>query len=128
METIDTATACARLADDKKGKDILVLKLSGLTDITDYFVLASGTSERHIKTIVDSVTKGMKEEGIRPHTIEGYYEGRWAVIDYQSVIVHVFLENLRELYDLESLWIEAERYRLNKENKELEVENEKTRT
>jgi len=128
LETIDTATACARLADDKKGKDILVLKLSGLTDITDYFVLASGTSERHIKTIVDSVTKGMKEEGIRPHTIEGYYEGRWAVIDYQSVIVHVFLENLRELYDLESLWIEAERYRLNKENKELEVENEKTRT
>ena len=128
METIDTATACARLADEKKGKDILVLQLSGLTDITDYFVLASGTSERHIKTIVDSVTKGMKEGGIRPHTIEGYYEGRWAVIDYQSVIVHIFLENLRELYDLESLWIEAERYRLNKENKELEVENEKTRT
>ena len=128
METIDKATACARLADEKKGKDILVLKLSGLTDITDYFVLASGTSERHIKTVVDSVTKGMKEEGIRPNTIEGYYEGRWAVIDYQSVIVHVFLENLRELYDLESLWIEAERYRLNKENKELEVENEKTRT
>ncbi len=128
METIDTVTACARLADEKKAKDILVLKLSGLTDITDYFVLASGTSERHIKTIVDSVTKGMKEEGIRPHTIEGYYEGRWAVIDYQNVIVHVFLENLRELYDLESLWIEAERYRLNKENKDLEVENEKTRT
>ncbi|HNS14152.1 MAG TPA: ribosome silencing factor [Syntrophorhabdaceae bacterium] len=128
MKTIDKATACARLADEKKGKDILVLRLGGLTDITDYFVLASGTSERHIKTVVDSVTKGMKEEGIRPNTIEGYYEGRWAVIDYQSVIVHVFLESLRELYDLESLWIEAERYRLNKENKELEVENEKTRT
>jgi len=128
LKTIDKATACARLADEKKGKDILVLRLGGLTDITDYFVLASGTSERHIKTVVDSVTKGMKEEGIRPNTIEGYYEGRWAVIDYQSVIVHVFLESLRELYDLESLWIEAERYRLNKENKELEVENEKTRT
>lgn len=82
METIDTVTACARLADEKKAKDILVLKLSGLTDITDYFVLASGTSERHIKTIVDSVTKGMKEEGIRPHTIEGYYEGRWPVFEY----------------------------------------------
>ncbi|HOE16935.1 MAG TPA: ribosome silencing factor [Syntrophorhabdaceae bacterium] len=128
MKTIDTAAACARLADEKKAKDILVLELIGLTDITDYFVLASGTSERHIKTIVDSVTKGMKEEGVRPYTTEGYYEGRWAIIDYQNVIVHVFLENLRELYDLESLWIEAERYRLNKENKDLEVENEKTRT
>jgi ribosome-associated protein len=128
LKTIDIVTACAGLADEKKAKDILVLKLSGLTDITDYFLLTSGTSERHIKTIVDSVTKSMKEKGIRPYSTEGYYEGRWVVIDYQNVIVHVFLESLRELYDLESLWIEAERYRLKKENKELEVENEKTRT
>ena len=61
--------------------------------------------------------------GVRPYSLEGYDQGRWVIIDYQNVIVHVFLEPLRELYDLESLWIEAKRYTINRENKRLEVEN-----
>ncbi len=87
----------------------MLLDLSDLTDIADVFVIASGTSERHVKTISDSIEQGMKEKGAKPLSVEGYEEGRWVIMDYGDVIVHVFLESLRELYDLESLWIEARR-------------------
>lgn len=123
VEIIDKVTACAGFADEKKAKNVVALELFGLTDVADYFLLASGTSERHVRTIAESVETGMKQMGIKPYSLEGHDEGRWVIIDYRSVIVHVFLEPLRELYDLESLWIEAPRYRLNKENKHLEVEN-----
>jgi ribosome-associated protein len=123
MEILEKAQACAQFSDEKKAKDIVVLELIGLTDIADYFVLATGTSERHVKTIAESVETGMKEAGVKPFLLEGYDEGRWVIIDYQNVIVHVFTESLRELYDLESLWIEAKRYKLDKGNKLLGVEN-----
>jgi ribosome-associated protein len=123
MKILEKAQACAQFSDEKKAKDIVVLELIGLTDIADYFVLATGTSERHVKTIAESVETGMKEVGVKPFLLEGYDEGRWVIIDYQNVIVHVFTESLRELYDLESLWIEAKRYKLDKGNKLLGVEN-----
>ncbi|OPY75982.1 MAG: Ribosomal silencing factor RsfS [Syntrophorhabdus sp. PtaU1.Bin153] len=123
MEIIEKVTACAEFADEKKARDVVALELVGLTDVADYFLVASGTSERHVRTIAESVETGMKEMGIRPYSLEGHDEGRWVIIDYQNVIVHVFLEPLRELYDLESLWIEAPKYRFNRENKHLEVEN-----
>lgn len=122
-KTLKEAQACAQFSDEKKAKDIVVLELMGLTDIADYFVLASGTSERHVKTIAESVEEGMKGIGVKPFSLEGYDEGRWVIIDYQNVIVHVFVESLRELYDLESLWIEAKRYKFNKGNKLSEVKN-----
>lgn len=121
------AGVCGKLADEKKAKDIVVLKLADLTDVADYFVITSGTSERHVRTIADSVAMGMKERGVKSFSLEGYKEGRWIIIDYRSVIVHVFLESLRELYDLESLWIEAKRYRIENENKQAEVEHEEKR-
>ncbi len=109
MDTQDKAHESGRLAVEKKAKDVILLDLSDLTDIADIFVIASGTSERHVKTISDSIEKGMKEEGVKPLSVEGNEEGRWVIMDYGDVIVHVFLESLRELYDLESLWIEARR-------------------
>lgn len=113
-----------RYADEKKGLDISVIELKGLTDIADYFVIVSGTSERHVRTIAEHVEKSMKdEEGIRPYSMEGHEQGRWVIIDYQNVIVHIFLDQLRELYDLESLWIEAKRFRIERENTQQEVEN-----
>lgn len=123
MDTLEKAQACARFADEKKAKDIVVLELIGLTDIADYFVLATGTSERHVRTIAEAVEVGMKEAGVKPFSLEGHDEGRWVIIDYQNVIAHIFIESLRELYDLESLWIEAKRYTLKKGNKFLGVEN-----
>jgi len=117
MEAIDKAKACSRYAEEKKANDILMLELQGLTDIADYFVLANGTSERHVKTLSEHIETSMKGDGIKPFSVEGYNDGRWVIIDYRDVIVHLFLEPLRELYDLESLWIEAKNCRLEKENK-----------
>jgi len=124
MKPGDMVETCGRLADDKKALDVVIMDLTGLTDIADHFVIAGGTSERHVRTIADGIREGMKKEGVRPLAVEGYDEGRWVILDYQSVIVHIFLEPLRELYDLESLWIEARRYRVKNENKNTEVGNE----
>ena len=127
MNSYDKASKCGFFAEEKKAKDGVVMELSGLTDVADYFFIASATSERHVKTIADAVEKGMKDLGIKPFSVEGYREGRWVIVDYRDVIVHVFLEELRELYDLESLWIEAKRFRIEHEIKE-EVEHEKRTT
>jgi ribosome-associated protein len=127
VDTKEKVRTCGTYADEKKAKDVLILELMGLTDIADYFLLASGTSERHVRTISEYVETNMKGIGIVPYSVEGYNDGRWVIIDYQIVIVHIFLETLRELYDLESLWIEAKRYRINKENKISGVGNEETK-
>ncbi|MDD3846456.1 MAG: ribosome silencing factor [Syntrophorhabdaceae bacterium] len=124
MKTDELVEVFGRLADDKKAIDVVIMDLSGLTDIADYFVIASGTSERHVRTIADGIREGMKQEETKPSVVEGYDQGRWIILDYQNVIVHIFLGSLRELYDLESLWIEAKRHRVKKENKNIEVGNE----
>ena len=118
----------AKLAEEKKAKEVLLLDLVGLTDIAGFFVLASGTSERHVKTAAESVQTGMKEKGMPPLSVEGYDEGRWIILDYGDVLFHAFLEPLRELYDLESLWIEAARYKTDEENKILGVDHAKGET
>jgi ribosome-associated protein len=125
MEAFEIVKICGVLAEEKKAQDVVVMELDDLTDIADYFLVASGTSERHVRTIADGVETGMKERGIKPYAVEGNRDGRWVIIDYQNVIVHIFLAQLRELYDLESLWIEAKKYRIENEKKHLEVENEK---
>jgi len=126
METLEKIKICARYAEEKKAKDILALELKGLTDITDFFLLVNGTSERHVKTISGHIETSMKGEGILPYSVEGYNEGRWVIIDYRDMIVHIFIEPLRDLYDLESLWIEAKRHRMEKEKTtNIEVDNGK---
>jgi ribosome-associated protein len=112
VETKDMAVEAGKLALEKKAKDVVVLNLTGLTDIADYFLITGGSSERHVKTISDAIEMGMKANDIRPLSIEGYDDGRWIIMDYGHTIVHVFLDELRELYDLESLWIEAKRQTL----------------
>jgi ribosome-associated protein len=112
VETKDMAVEAGKLALEKKANDVVILHLSGLTDIADYFLITGGSSERHVKTISDAIEMGMKAKDIRPLSIEGYDDGRWVIMDYGHTIVHVFLDELRELYDLESLWIEAKRQTL----------------
>ena len=112
MEAQDKARESGRLALEKKADDVLVIDLTGLTDIADAFVLATGGSERHVKTISDGIEEGMKERGLKPSSVEGYDQGRWVIMDYGDMIVHVLLEELRELYDLEGLWIEAKRLKM----------------
>jgi len=125
VEANKKALVIGKLADEKKAKGVVVLHLAGLSDITDFFVLASGTSERHVRTVAEGVQAGMKEKGMLPLSAEGFDEGRWIILDYGDVVFHAFLESLRELYDLESLWIEAPKFRTDEENKILEVEDAK---
>jgi ribosome-associated protein len=121
MRSREKALIIGKLAEEKKARDVLILDLARLTDIADFFVVASGTSDRQVRTVSESVEVGMKEKGVRPLSKEGYDEGRWIIVDYGDVVLHAFLEPLRELYDLESLWIEAARYRVDEEKKFLEV-------
>ena len=100
---------CVALAEDKKGRDIVSLKMSGLTLVCDYFLLVTAANTRQAQSISDNIELGLKEDGLQPLRIEGYRDSRWILMDLGSVVVHIFLEEEREFYDLEHLWGEAER-------------------
>ncbi|MCS7281541.1 MAG: ribosome silencing factor [Desulfobacterota bacterium] len=117
MDAFELAKTAGRLAEEKKAKDIVILELIGLTDIADYFLIASGRNERHVKTIAEHILESAKHMGIKVYSTEGVENGRWAVIDFSTVVVHLFLQPLRELYDLESLWYEAKKYTFSGEKK-----------
>jgi ribosome-associated protein len=89
---------------DHKAEDIETLDLREQTIMTDYFVVASGTSNVHIKGIVDGVLDKMRDQGQRPDRIEGYTEAKWVLVDFGDIILHVFAHEEREFYDLETLW------------------------
>ncbi|MCX8023393.1 MAG: ribosome silencing factor [Syntrophorhabdaceae bacterium] len=123
---MEKVNLCGIYAEEKKARHVVILDLKGLTDIADFFLIADGTSERHIKTICDNIEEKMEGHGLKPYSVEGYKEGRWVIMDYGDVVVHLFIESLRELYDLDSLWIEAKRYGVEKEHtRQAEVKNGK---
>ena len=90
--------------DDIKGIEIVALNVEGQTDIADHMVVASGTSNRHVKALVDNVTEKAKAAGHRPIGIEGADGGEWVLLDLQDTLVHVMLPKVREFYNLEKLW------------------------
>jgi ribosome-associated protein len=96
-------------AQEKKALNLVVLDIGPLTSFADYFVLASGTSSRHVQAVVDEIEKKLREAGTRPRHIEGYGSGEWALLDYGDFIVHVFTPDARTFYDLERLWADAHR-------------------
>ena len=106
-EVLQIAETIIAAISDKKGKDILLLEVGELLPITDYFILASGGSTTQVRAIFDGVEGKMKEQGILPLRVEGQREGRWILLDYGDVIVHVFHEEEREFYGLERLWGDA---------------------
>ena len=93
-----------KLLDDKKAKDIVMVNLENLTVIADYFIICSARSNTQVKALSDIVEEGMSKAGMEPLRAEGKQEGRWAVLDYGDVIVHIFYEETRKLYSLETLW------------------------
>jgi len=104
------AKAVRQLALDKQAEDPLILDVRGLSSITDFFVICSGTSIRHTRTIADTVSRQMKKSLKLPGShIEGMQAGSWIVIDYIDVIVHIFDEETRQIYQLEKLWGDAEK-------------------
>jgi ribosome-associated protein len=89
---------------DMKAVDVKALDVRGITDITDMMVVASGTSNRHVKSIVDRVVQRCKEAGFRPYGIEGERDGEWVLLDLHDLVLHVMLPRVREFYALEKLW------------------------
>ncbi len=102
------AAVAAKALDDKKAKDIKVLKTEGQTVLADYFVICNGTSAPHIKALVDEVDKQISEAGEVMIRREGMRSDIWVLMDFGSVIVHVFTDEARKFYNLERLWSDAE--------------------
>jgi ribosome-associated protein len=110
MDSRKLALACRELADNKKAEDIIILDVRELSSITDFFVIASGTSEPHLRAVVDEIVYELNEDyGLQPNAIDGTFQGAWIVLDYFDVIVHVMRRDVREKYDLETLWGDAPR-------------------
>ncbi len=95
--------------DEAKGKDIQAFDVREMTDITDYMIVASGTSDRHVKALADQLVDAMRDKGHRPMGVEGENTAEWILIDYGDVVAHVMREQTREFYDLEGLWSERVR-------------------
>ena len=102
------AAVAAKALDDKKAKDVMVLKTEGQTVLADYFVICNGTSSTHIKALVDEVDKQLSEAGEPPIRREGLRSDIWILMDFGCVIVHVFTDEARKFYNLERLWADAE--------------------
>ena len=104
MTPLQLSRLIATAAADKKARGIVRLDIRQKTSIADYFVICEGDTDRQVRAITDSIIEAGKSKGVRPLRIAGYDEGSWVVLDYASVIVHVFLPGERSYYDLESLW------------------------
>jgi ribosome-associated protein len=105
--SIDLARRIVELAEDRKAADIVLLDLTGLTSVADQFVICSGGSERQLEAIADGIVRGLRDEGVRPFGREGTAASHWILIDFGSVIAHVFTPPERDFYQLERHWSEA---------------------
>ena len=97
-----------RALEDLKGREIVALDVSRATSVTDYMVIASGTSDTHVRSTAQHVMEELRKEGIRVEHVEGLEQGRWVLLDYVDFVVHVFHPTLRQFYQLERLWGDAE--------------------
>jgi ribosome-associated protein len=106
----DDATLARRAAAiclENKASDVVVLDLHGVTDMTDYFIVASGTSDTHVRSVAQHVLETLQRQGVRAASVEGLTQGRWVLLDYVDFVVHVFHPSLRAFYQLERLWGDA---------------------
>ncbi|TCK04682.1 ribosome silencing factor [Phorcysia thermohydrogeniphila] len=109
MDTLRKLKTALKAALDKKAENPVVIDLRELTTLADYFVVLSASSDTHARTIADEIKKKLKETGILPLSMEGYETANWILLDYGDVIIHIFRPEFRELYNLESLWMDAPR-------------------
>ena len=103
---------CVEAAMEKKALDPVLLEMRKTTSFTDYFFICTGRSDRQVLAIAEAVEEAMEKQGIRPLGQEGKPDGKWVLLDFEDVVVHIFLEPVREFYDLEGLWMDAPRINL----------------
>jgi ribosome-associated protein len=116
MESRKLASLCRELAENKKAENVAILDVRKVSSVTDYFVIASGTSEPHLRAIVGEITDKLRADyDLRPRALDGDAQTPWRVLDYFDVIVHVMRADIREKYDLESLWGDAPRLKQKKQ-------------
>jgi len=107
-----------KLLEDKKGEEILPIDLRKKVDFADYFLLCSAHSTKHAQGLADYVTLELEKIGIMPLSVEGMEQGNWIVLDYGSIVVHIFYEPIRRLYNLEELWLDQPQRRVKKLSQE----------
>ncbi len=110
---------CVNASLKKKAKNLIILNVKEYSSFADYFIICSGTSDRQVQAITASIQENLKEYGIMPLGIEGEKLGRWVLMDYEDVIIHIFYEPVREFYDIERLWSDAPRMEVGDEVTEL---------
>jgi ribosome-associated protein len=109
LDARQVAKLCRDIALDKKALDPLLLDVSKISSVADYFLILSGTSEPHLKAIADEIGRKLRDAGARPRHSAGYPQSRWIVMDYGDLLVHIFHPEMREHYGLEQLWGDAKR-------------------
>lgn len=109
MESLTLAKTAAGILDTKKGDHINVIRIENISSLGDYFVIASGTSNTHVHALADEVEEKLKALGTAPTRVEGYRSNAWIILDYDSVVVHLFTPEAREFYDLDRLWADGEK-------------------
>ena len=109
LDGIELARICAQVAEDNKGEEIVVLDVRGISSFTDFFVITSGRSTRHVQALAESMENELRSKRIKTSRAEGLQEGKWVLLDFGDVVVHVFYYDQREFYDLEGLWHDAPR-------------------
>ncbi len=107
MDSNNILNIASNALNNKKARNLSALKIDDLTTLADYFLIATATSSTHVRALADEVEEKLKEQAILPHHIEGKTTG-WIVLDYTSVIVHIFTPNEREFYNLDSMWSDAQ--------------------
>ena len=112
LQTLTSAELAQRAAAillERKANDVVLLSLKGVSDMTDYFLIASGTSDTHVRALGNAVLEDMKKDAAQTaHHVEGLQTGRWVLLDYVDFVVHVFHPTLRNFYQIERLWADAE--------------------
>jgi ribosome-associated protein len=104
LESNELARRVVEIASDRKAEDIVMLDISGVSIIADYFVICTGTSDRHIRAVAKEIDEQLGRVGINPINIEGMEDATWVLMDYGSIIVHIFDDETRDIYRLEQLW------------------------
>ncbi len=117
------AEFCAQKCLDKKAENVTILDLDGRSSVADFFVVASGFSDRQVAAIADFVATEGQNFGSKVYSKEGMHDGRWALIDFGTVIVHIFQDQLRDFYNLEALWRDAPRVRFKDDGSKQESAN-----